>query len=68
MDANKLVYKYIVPPDPQLFLSRLSGVGLVRHNYEDTHPVLIVNPVMPKVDKVDNVCVFELSEPLKNLD
>ncbi len=33
-----------------------------------THPVLIVNPIVPEVDKVDNVCVRELGEPLEYLD
>lgn len=33
-----------------------------------THPVLIIDSVMPEMDEVDDVCVLELYEPLKNLD
>ena len=33
-----------------------------------THSVLIVDSVMPEMDKVDDVCVFELREPLEYLD
>lgn len=33
-----------------------------------THSVLVLNSVVPEMDEVDNVCVFELYESLEYLD